>query len=68
MNHKDQIVLSPDARKAIAQVKMEMVKAAGVKLENIFPSLGAKSEKIHHTKSKSSTKKGVGRKHKQGKA
>jgi len=31
MNHKDQIVLSPDARKAIAQVKMEMVKAAGVK-------------------------------------
>ena len=67
MNHKDQIVLSPDARKAIAQVKMEMVKAAGVKLENIFPSLGAKSEKIHHTKSESSTKKGVGRKHKQGK-
>ena len=68
MNHKDQIVLSPDARKAIAQVKMEMVKAAGVKLENIFPSLGSKSEKIHHSKSKSNTKKGVGRKHKQGKA
>ena len=68
MNHKDQIVLSPDARKAIAQVKLALVKAAGVKIENIFPSLGAKSEKIHHTKSKSNTKKGVGRKHKQGKA
>ena len=68
MNHKDQIVLSPDARKAIAQVKMEMVKAAGVKIENIFPSLGAKSEKIHHTKSLSHTRKGSGRKHQQGKA
>ncbi len=60
--------LSPDDRRAISQVKLALVKVAGVKLENIFPSLGAKSEKIHHTKSKSSTKKGVGRKHKQGKS
>ena len=65
--HQD-ITISPDARRAISQVKLALVKAAGVKIENIFPSLGAKSEKIHHTKSKSSTKKGVGRKHKQGKA
>jgi len=67
MNHKDQIVLSPDARKAIAQVKMEMVKAAQVNIRNIFPGLGAKSAKIHHTKNGSSTKKGSGRKHQQGK-
>ena len=59
--------LSPDDRRAISQVKLALVKAAGVKLENIFPSLGTKSEKIHHPKSKSNTKKGVGRKHKQGK-
>ena len=59
--------LSPDDRRAISQVKLALVKAAGVKIENIFPSLGAKSVKIHHTKSVSNTKKGSGRKHKQGK-
>ena len=63
--HKEN--LSPDDRKAISQVKLALVKDARVKIDNIYPSLGAKSEKIHHPKSKSNTKKGVGRKHKQGK-
>ena len=36
MNHKDQVVLSPDARKAIAAVQMEMIKNAKVDIKNLF--------------------------------
>jgi hypothetical protein len=67
MNHKDQIVVTPDVRKAMDQLKMEMVRQAQVNIKNIFPSLGFKSEKVHHTKSLSHTRKGSGRKHQQGK-
>jgi len=67
MNHKDQVVLSPDARKAIAAVQMEMIKNAKVDIKNLFPALGMKMPKVHHTKSLSHTRKGSGRKHKQGK-
>ena len=65
--HQD-IALSPDARRAISMVRMEMVRMAQVQIKNIFPSLGQKSPKIHHTKSLSHTRKGPGRKHQQGKA
>jgi len=67
MNHKDQIVLSPDARRGMAEVKMAMVRAASVEIKNIFPALGMKMPKVHQTKSLSHTRKGSGRKHKQGK-
>ena len=36
--------LSPDDRRAISQVKLALVKAAGVKIENIFPGLGSKKK------------------------
>jgi hypothetical protein len=60
--------LSSDERRAISEVKMAMVKAAHVNIKNIFPGLGSKSEKVHHSKNPSHTKKGLGRKHQQGKA
>ena len=44
MNHKDHIVITPDVRKALNTLKMEMVKVAGVKIENIFPGLGSKKK------------------------
>jgi len=59
--------LSPEDRRNISLVKMELVKMAHVNIKNIFPSLVFKSEKIHHTKNGSYTKKGSGRKHLQGK-
>lgn len=58
--------LTPDDRRAISLVKMEMVKMANVDIKNIFPAL--RSEKyIKNQKSGSYTKKGSGRKHLQGK-
>ena len=60
-----QIAISPDARRAMAQLRMEMVKLAQVNIKNIFPSLGSKTSKAE--KSGSYTKKGSGRKHLQGK-
>ena len=63
----DRSNLTPDERRQINAVKMAMVRAAQVNIKNIFPSLGAKSEKVHHTKSLSHTRKGSGRKHQQGK-
>jgi len=62
-----EIVLSPNARRAMAKVKMEMIRVAQVNIKNIFPALGEKIPKIHHTKSSSNTKKGSGRRHLQGK-
>jgi hypothetical protein len=59
--------LNSNERKAISDVKMAMVRAASLDIKNIFPSLGVKNPKIHHTKSLSHTKKGSGRKHQQGK-
>jgi hypothetical protein len=64
----DRLNLTPDERRQISEVKMAMVKAAQVNIKNIFPGLGAKSEKIHHPQSRSHTKKGSGRKQQQGKA
>jgi len=63
----DRSNLNPTERRQISEVKMAMVRAAQVNIKNIFPSLGAKSEKVHHTKSLSHTRKGSGRKHQQGK-
>jgi hypothetical protein len=60
-----QIAIFPDARKAMAQLRMEMVKLAQVNIKNIFPALGMSSSKAE--KSGSYTKKGSGRKHLQGK-
>ena len=59
--------LNPTERRQISEVKIAMVRAAQVNIKNIFPSLGIKSEKVHHTKSLSHTRKGSGRKHQQGK-
>ena len=63
----DRSNLSTDERRAISAVKMEMVRVAQVNIKNIFPALGIKSAKLHHTKSLSHTRKGSGRKHQQGK-
>jgi len=63
----DRSNLTPDERRQISEVKIAMVRAAQVNIKNIFPSLGIKSEKVHHTKSLSHTRKGSGRKHQQGK-
>ena len=65
MNHKDQVAISPDARRAMAQLRMEMVRLAQVNIKNIFPALGMQYTKS--PKSGSHTKKGSGRKHLQGK-
>jgi len=63
----DRTNLTPDERRQISEVKMAMVKAAHVNIKNIFPGLVNKSEKVHHTKSLSHTRKGSGRRHQQGK-
>jgi len=63
----DRSNLSPDERRAISKIKMEMVRVAHVNIKNIFPALGVKSDKVHHTKSLSHTRKGSGRRHQQGK-
>jgi len=63
----DRSKLNAEDRRAISDVKMMLVKMANVDIRNIFPSLGQKSPKIHHTKSLSHTRKGPGRKHQQGK-
>lgn len=63
MNHKDQIVLTPDARRAIAAVQMEMVKVANVDIRIIFPALGMKMPKIRTSKNAHFTRKGSGRYH-----
>jgi len=63
----DRSNLNPTERRQISEVKIAMVRAAQVNIKNIFPSLGIKSEKVHHTKSLSHTRKGSGRKHQQGK-
>ena len=57
--------LSPDDRRNISLVKMELVKMAHVNIKNIFPALGTGYTKP--PKSGSHTKKGSGRKHLQGK-
>jgi hypothetical protein len=64
----DRSNLTPTERRQISEVKMAMVKAAQVNIKNIFPSLGYKRDKVHHTKSLSHTRKGSGRKHQQGRA
>jgi hypothetical protein len=56
--------LSPEDRKNISLVKMELVKMAHVNIKNIFPALGMEYSKS--PKSGSYTKKGSGRKHLQG--
>ena len=63
----DRSNLNPTERRQISEVKIAMVRAAQVNIKNIFPSPGIKSEKVHHTKSLSHTRKGSGRKHQQGK-
>lgn len=57
--------LSPDDRRNISLVKMELVKMAHVNIRNIFTALGTKY--VKPPKSGSYTKKGSGRKHLQGK-
>ena len=56
--------LSPDDRRNISLVKMELVKMAHINIKNIFPALGSAYTKL--PKSGSYTKKGSGRKHLQG--
>lgn len=63
MNHKDQIVLSPDARRAIALVQMEMVKKANLDIKIIFPALKMKMPKTRTSKNAHFTRKGSGRYH-----
>ena len=63
----DRSNLTSTERRQISEVKMAMVRAAQLNLKNIFSGLGAKSPKVHHTKSLSHTRKGSGRKHQQGK-
>lgn len=63
MNHKDQIILSPDARRAIALVQMEMVKKANLDIKIIFPALGMKLPKTRTSKNAHFTRKGAGRYH-----
>ena len=58
--------LSPDDRRNISLVKMELVKMAKVDIKNIFPALKSEGY-IKNPKSGSYTKKGSGRKHLQGK-
>lgn len=58
---------SVEDRKNISLVKLALVKAANVDIKNIFTALNTENAKIHHTKSGSYTKKGLGRKHLQGK-
>jgi len=64
---KEKKQYSAEERRNIGLVQMALVKAAQLNIKNIFPSLGAKNPKIHHTKSPSNTRKGSGRKHLQGK-
>ena len=63
MNHKDQIVLSPDARRGMAEVKMAMVRAASIEIKNIFPALKMKMPKTRTSKNAHFTRKGSGRYH-----
>jgi len=60
--HQD-IAISPDARRAIALVQMEMVKKANLDIRIIFPALGMKLPKMRTSKNAHFTRKGAGRYH-----
>ena len=63
MNDKQLVVTSPEVRKALSKLRMEMVRQAQVKIKNIFPALGMKLGKKKTSKRPSFTKKGPGRYH-----